>query len=71
MDALNRMEVSIKHTGLKLDRMASELLEKHQNVRSSKSPGEAYVEKIKENDQEAEHARTEAIYWFSWGRRAE
>ena len=71
MEALNRMEVSIKHTGLKLDpaqakKMASALLEAsilrftydrlHRQAKH-------IIEKI-ENDKEADHARTEARSQF-------
>ena len=73
MEALNRMEVSIKHTGLKLDpaqakRMASELLESTSILRFTydrlNRQAKHIVEKIKENDKEAEHARTEARSQF-------
>ena len=65
MDALNRMEVSIKHTGLKLDpaqakRMASELLEKTSILRFTHDrlnrQAKHIIEKIKENDKKVEHA---------------
>ena len=69
MEELNRMEVSIKHTGLKLDpvqakKVASALLENTSILRFTYDrlhrQANHIIHQIKQNDKEAEHTRTEA-----------